>query len=87
MESTMKEKIQVWIMWLREKMQEKETQISTMELLSMEALQCKKPSKSVALFLKEQWLQFQIKTLAQHGFVPFQDYKQFIEFCNNASME
>jgi len=42
-----------------------------MESLSMEEFQCKQPSKSYALFLKEQWLQFQIKTLAQHGSMPF----------------
>jgi len=52
-ESTMKEKIQVENMWLREKLQEKETQLSTMASLSMEALQCRQPSKSYAIFLKE----------------------------------
>jgi len=30
---------------------------------AMEALQCRKPAKSYALYLKDQWLQFQINTL------------------------
>jgi len=42
-----------------------------MEILSMEALQCRKLSKSYAIFPKEKWLKFHIKTLAQHGFMPF----------------
>ena len=58
-----------------------------MESLSMDPLQSRKPSKSYAPFLKEKWLQFQIKTLAQHGSMPFHDYKKFIEFFNQASME
>lgn len=32
-------------------------------------------------------MQFQIKTLAQHGSMPFQDYKQFIELCDKSSIE
>jgi len=52
----MKENLQAENMWLREKLQYKETQHATMESLSMEALQCRQPSKSYALFLKEQWL-------------------------------
>ena len=32
-------------------------------------------------------MQFQIKTLAQYGSMPFQDYKQFIELCDQSSIE
>jgi len=52
-DSTMKEQLQAKNMCLREKLQEKETQLVTMESLSMEALQCRHTSKSYALFLKE----------------------------------
>ena len=50
---------------LRRQLQEKETQLACMASLSMEALQCRTPEKSYGLYLKDQWLQFQIKTLAQ----------------------
>ena len=33
------------------------------------------------------WMQFQIKTLAQHGTMPFQDCKQFIDFCDKITLE
>jgi len=86
-EYTMRTRLQAENTWLRKKLQEKETQLATMASLSMEALQWRLPPKSYALFLKNQWLQFQIKTLAQHGTMPFQDYKQFIELCDKSSLE
>jgi len=46
-----------------------------MESLFMEALQFRQPSKYYDIFLKEYWVQFQIKTLAQHRSLNFQDYK------------
>ena len=55
--------------------------------LSLEAIQCRMPTKSYALYLREQWLQFQIKTLAQRGTMPFQDYKQFIDLCDQSTLE
>jgi len=45
------------------------------------------PAKSYALYLKEQWLQFQIKTMAQIGTMPFQDYRKFIDFCDQSTLE
>lgn len=60
---------------LRRQLQDKETQLACMVNLSMEALQCRTPTKSYGLYLKGQWLQFQIKTLAQRGTMPFQDYR------------
>lgn len=62
--SMMKEQLHEESMRLRERLQEKETQLSTMTSLSMEALQCRNLSKSYALFLKEKWIQFQIKIMA-----------------------
>lgn len=50
-----------------------------------EALQCRQPAKSYAVYLKYQWLQFQIKTLAQRGTIPFQDCGQFIDLCEHSS--
>jgi len=44
-------------------------------------------AKSYALYLKEQWIQFQIKTLAQRGTMPFQDYRQFIDICDQSTLE
>ena len=48
---------------------------SMMASLSLEAIQCRMPTKSYAFYLREQWLQFHIKTLAQRGTMPFQDYR------------
>jgi len=45
------------------------------------------PAKPYALYLKEQWLQFQIKTLALRGTIPFQDYRQFIDLCDQSTLE
>ena len=64
---------------LRRKLQEKETHLAYMVSLSIEALQCRTLAKSYGLYLKDQWLQFQIKNLAQRGIMPFQDYRQFID--------
>ena len=60
---------------LRRQLQGKETQLACMASLSMEALQCRTPAKSYGLYLKDQWLQFQIKSSAQRGIMPFQDYR------------
>ena len=54
---------------------------------AMEALQYRQPTRSYALYLKYQWLQFQINTLAQRGTTPFQDYGQFMHLCDNSSAE
>ena len=58
-----------------------------MESLSMESIQCRKPSKSYDLFLKAKWMQFQINTLVQHGSFPLQGYRKFIEFHKKVSTE
>jgi len=86
-ESMMKEKLQVENMRLRERLQEKETQLVTMVSLSMEELQCRQPSKYCDIFLKEQWMHFQINTFARYGSLHFQDYMHFIEFCSQNNME
>jgi len=59
---------------LKQQFQEKEAQLSCMASWPIEALQCRKPTKSYALYLKYQWLQFQINTLAQMGTTPFHNY-------------
>ena len=48
---------------LRRLLQEKETHLAYMASLSIEALQCWTPAKSYGLYLKDQWLLFQKKTL------------------------
>lgn len=53
----------------------------------MEALQCRQVTRSYALYLKDQWLQFQIKTLAQRGTIPFQHYGEFMHLCATSSAE
>jgi len=73
--------------WLRGNFQEKESQSTTMESLSLEAVQCRLPSKSYALYLKDQRMQFQIKTLAQQGTMPFQGYRKFIELFDKSTLE
>jgi len=55
-ERVMKSQLEAKNMWLRRKVQENEIQLETMESLSMEALQCRMPTKSYALYLKEQRL-------------------------------
>ena len=54
---------------------------------SMEALQCRTLEKSYGVYLKDQWLQFQIKTLTQRGTMPFKDYRQFMDLCDQISAE
>jgi len=50
--------------FLRRQLQERQSQLAYMASLSMETLQCRTPAKYYGLYLKDQWLQFQIKTLA-----------------------
>ena len=45
------------------------------------------PTKSYALYLREKSLQFLIKTLPQRGTISFQDYKQFIDLCDQSTLE
>jgi len=73
--------------FLKRQLQEKETQLACMANWSMEALQCRTPEKSYGLYLKDQWLHFQINTLAQRGTMPFQDYRQFMDLCGQSSSE
>jgi len=42
--------------WLRGQLQERENQLACMDILSLEAIQCRMPAKSYALYLKEQWM-------------------------------
>lgn len=67
----MKSKLEVENTWLRKKKQERKIKLETMARLSMEAIECRTLVKSYDLYLKEQWLQFQIKTLAQRGTMSF----------------
>ena len=53
----------------------------------MEALQCRMLEKLYGLYLKEQWLQFQIKTLTERGTMPFQDNRKFIDLCDQSTVE
>lgn len=73
--------------WLKGQLQERENQLETMPSLSLEENQCRIPAKSYALYLKEQWLQFQIKTLAHRGTMPFHDYRQFINIYDQSTLE
>jgi len=57
-EAIMRDQLERENAWLREQLQERENQLSCMASLSLEAMQCRMPAKSYALYLKEQWLQF-----------------------------
>lgn len=70
---------------LRRQMQAEETHLAYMASLSIEELQCKTPTKYYGFYLKDQWLQFQIKTLAQRGIMSFQDYKKFMDLCDQST--
>ena len=72
---------------LRGQLQEREIQLETMDSLSLEAIQCRMPAMPYALYLKKQWLQFQIKTLAQRGTMSFQEYRQFIDLYDQSTLE
>ena len=72
---------------LREQLQQKEAQLACMASWAMEAIQCRQPAKSYGLYLKDQWLQFQINTLAQRGISQIQDPQQFSELCSTSSSE
>ena len=74
-DAMMKSQLQAKNAWLRGQLQERESLLETMASLSLEAIQCRMPIKSYALYLKEQWLKFQIKTLAQRGTMPFHDHR------------
>ena len=71
----MKDQLERENAWLRGKLQERENQLACMASVTLEAIQCRIPAKSYAIHLREKWLQFQIKTLAEGGTMPFQDYK------------
>ena len=72
---------------LKQQVQEKEAQLACMASWAMEALQCRQPAKSYALYLKDQWLQFQINTLGQRSITPLQNYHQFAALCGSNSSE
>ena len=59
---------------LKQEWKEREAKMACMARWEMEALQCRQPARSYALYLKDQWLQFQIETLAQRGTIPFENY-------------
>ena len=87
-EAMMKAQLEAENAWQRGQFQERESQLEAMASLSLETIQCRMPtSKSYALYLKEQWLQFQIKNLAQRGTMPFQEYRQFIDICDQITLE
>ena len=55
-EAIMKAQLEAENAWLKWQQQEKENQLETMVNLSLEAIQCRMPAKSYALYLKEQLL-------------------------------
>jgi len=57
-EVMMKSQLESENTWLRKQLQERESQLETIASLSMEGIQCRMPTKSYALYLKEKWLQF-----------------------------
>ena len=70
-EAIMRDQLERENAWLRGHLQERENQLECMASLSLEPIQCRMQAKSHALYLRKQWLQFQIKTLAQRGTMPF----------------
>ena len=71
---------------LKEQLQQKEEQVDTMAYLCIEALQHIFPSDSYVVYLKEQWLLFQINTIASHGSLPFEDCRQFMKFYKKSNI-
>jgi len=44
-------------------------------------------TKVICLVPQISMVQFQLKTLPQRGTMPFQDYRQFIELCDQSTLE
>jgi hypothetical protein len=78
---------QIEIQALKQQLQEKEAQLACMASWAMDALQCRQPAKSYGLYLRDQWLQFQINDLAQRGISQIQNPQQFTDLCNSSSSE
>ena len=78
---------QIEVQALRQQLQQKEAQLACMASWAMDAIQCRQPGKSYGLYLKDQWLQFQINTLVQRGISELQDPQQFTEVCSTSSSE
>jgi len=57
-EAIMRNQLETENTWLRGQLQERENQLACMASLSLEVIQCRIPTKSYALYLKERWLQF-----------------------------
>jgi len=57
-EAIMRNQLETKNAWLRGQLQERENQLACMASLSLEEIQCRMPTKSYALYLKEQWLLF-----------------------------
>jgi len=76
---------QIEVQNLKQQLQQKEAQLACMASWAMDALQCRQPAKSYGLYLRDQWLQFQINALAQRGISQVQDPQQFTELCNISS--
>ena len=55
-EAMMKSQLEAENTWLRGQLQEREIQLASMANFSMEAIQCRMPTKSYDLYLKEQCL-------------------------------
>ena len=78
---------QIEVQALKEQLQQKEAQLACMASWAMEAIQCRQPAKYYGLYLKDQWLQFQINTLAQRGISQIQNPQQFSELCSTSLSE
>ena len=76
---------QIEVQTLKQQLQQKEAQLACMASWAMDALQCRQPAKSYGLYLRDQWLTFQINALAQRGISQVQDPQQFTELCNISS--
>lgn len=83
----MRNQLEIENAWSKGQLQERENQLACMANFSFDEIQYRMPSKSYALYIKEKWLQFQIKTLAQRSIIPFYDYKQFIDLCDQSKLE
>lgn len=63
-EAIMKAQLEAGNAWLGGKLKESEFQLETMANLSLESIHCSILENYYSFYLKEQWLQFQIKALA-----------------------
>jgi hypothetical protein len=60
---------------------------ANMAQLAQELLSCRYLTKSYTLFLKEEWIKFQLESLAQEVGYKIETPKEFVDVCHESDEE